>query len=485
MHLPSAFLALPLLFATLLAAETPPGTPEAAVAPPSASAAKPSGDKPDAELEAVRRLLEAGGLIVVEVTRTESGAPCATVRLGLSENPRLRSQEFFAFAEPSRAQGLWLIRLGMPGEERAGLNEEPLEAREELALALRGAPFLRDALADGGDDGKRDGERRMHLFYAAHHATASDPRAFAAFMADVSEALSELFSVEAEGLPLLVTMSERKRQPLVMAQKNLADRLRVRAIQGLPIPRPGSPQAEDPLSMASHALDPHHLHPLESADCAPEILPELAASGLAGLAGHRALRHFLELGARPEDPAPLAALRALAHAPGGEPLDAWALYHLGRHIMGALPEEDRVPEVIKALDVLRQSARLGCEAALGYYLHVLDNCGEPLVGAESHWEQRGRWEALWRHFNPHEIQEAVEVEQAYRSGDLSPVLVGVDAEGEELRQVRLAVDEMNAVRKARGWKPIEVVEERPASEPLAEDAPKREDPAGAGSSRGA
>ena len=476
MHLPPALLALPLLLAALLAAETPPGPPESPAEP------TPSEEKPDAELEAVRRLLEAGGLIVMKLTRMESGTPCATARLGLSENPRLRSQEFFVFADPSRTEGLWLVRLGMPGQERAGLNTEPTEAREELADRLDGSPFLRDVVSGGDEEGDA---RRTHLFHAAHHATASDPRAFAAFVADVSESLSALFSVEAEGLPLLITMSERKRQPLVMAQKNLADRLRVRAIQGLPPPRAGSPEAEDPLSMASHPLDPHHLHPIEGADCAPGILPELESSGLAGLPGHRALRHFLGFAARPEDPASLASLRELAHAPGGEPLNAWALYHLGRHLMATLPEEDQAPEVVRALDILRQSVRLGCEVALGYYLHVLGQCDEPLVGAESHWEERARWEALWRHFNPHEIQEAVEVEQAYRSADLSPVLVGVDAEGEELRQVRLAVEEMNAARKARGWKLIQVVEEKPASEPLVEDAPKKEDPAGAGSSRGA
>lgn len=465
---------------TLVAAETPPGPPEAPAAPLSASVDKPSVEKPDAELEAVRRLLEAGGLIVAEVTRMESGAPCATVRLGLSKNPRIRAQKFFVFAEPSRAKGLWLMRFGLPGQERAGLNVEPLEAREELAARLRRAPFLSDALAGDGED-EEEGRERMHLFHAAHHATASDPRAFAAFIADVSESLSDLFSVEAEGLPLLITMSERARQPLVMAQKNLADRLRVRAIQGLPTPRAGSPESEDPLSMASHPLDPHHIHPLEGADCAPEILPELESSGLADLPGHRALRHFLRLGALPEDPALLASLRELAQTPDGDPRNAWALYHLGRHIMATLPEEDQAPEVIKALDVLRQAARLGCEAALGYYLHVLEQCREPLVGAEPHWEERERWEALWRHFNPHEIQESVEVEQAYRAGDLCPVLVGVDAAGEELRQVRLAVDEMNAARKARGWKLIQVFEERPASEPLAAEPAKPEDPAAAGS----
>lgn len=462
-------LALPLLTTTLVAAETPP-----------ASVGESSEGKRDEELEAVRRLLEAGGLIVAKLARMESGVPCATVRLGLSENPRIRSQEFFVFAEPSRAKGLWMMRFGVPGQERAGLNVEPLEAREQLAAKLRRAPFLSDALAGDGED-EEESRERTHLFHAAHHATAADPRAFAAFVADVSESLSDLFSVEAEGLPLLITMSERARQPLVMAQKNLADRLRVRAIQGLPSPRAGSPESEDPLSMASHPLDPHHLHPLEGADCAPEILPELELSGLAGLPGHRALVHFLGLGALPGDSAPLASLRELAQTPDGDPRNAWALYHLGRHIMATLPEEDQAPEVIKALDVLRQAARLGCEAALGYYLHVLKQCSEPLVGAESHWEERERWEALWRHFNPHEIQESVEVEQAYRVGDLCPVLVGVDAVGEELRQVRLAVDEMNAARKARGWKLIQVFEERPASEPLAAEPAKPEDPAAAGS----
>lgn len=307
MHLPVALLALPLLFAILHAAETPRVDPETPVAPPSAEAAAPA-TKPDEELVAVRRLLEAGGLIVTEISRMDSGKPCATVRLGLGGNPRLREQEFFAFAEPSRAKGLWLIRLGMAGHERAGLNEEPHGARGELAARLRQAPFLRDVMAGDGEGEDEDGER-AHLFHASHHATVSDPRAFAAFLADFSEALSDLFSVEAEGLPLLITGSERELQPLVMARKNLADRLRVRAIQGLPVPAPGTPAAEDPLSMASHALNPQQLHPLEGAGRAAEILPELESSGLAALPGHRALRLFLSLIDQPGESAPLVSLR--------------------------------------------------------------------------------------------------------------------------------------------------------------------------------
>lgn len=479
MHLPSAFLALPLLFATLLAAETPPGTPEAAVAPPSASAAKPFGDKPDAELEAARHLLEAGGLIVTDLTRMESGGMHANVRFGLSADPRLRAEDTPAFVARSRAPGLWLVRIGIAVQERPGLNGEPSEAREELARRLRRSPFVRDVLAAFGEDEERE---RSHVFHAAHHASAVDPRAFASFVADVSESLAEMLSVEAEGLPLLITMSERERQPLVMARKNLADRLRVRSIQGLPAPAPGSPAAEDPLSMASHPLSPPQLRQLLVADFAPEILPELESSALAALPGHLALRLGVRLAEDPFNPAYFNPLMNLAQAPDAAPRNAWALYHLGRHILSSLPEEDQDADVIAGMDALRESFRLGCETALGFYLGVMEANDEPVPGAESHWEQRARWEALWRHFNPHDIQEAVEVEQAYRSGDLSPVLVGVDAGGEELRQVRLAVDEMNAARKARGWKLIQVVEEKPASEPLVEDAPKKEDPAAAGSS---
>lgn len=483
MHLPSALLALPLLLATLLTAETPPGPPEVPAAPPTASAAKPSGEKPDAELEAVRRLLESGGLVVSELGRLESGRYCAGVQLGLSDNPRLREEAAFAFVARSRAKGLWSVRIGLAAEERPGLNGEPREAREELAARLRGSPFVRDALADSPEE---DGEERerSHLFHATHHASVVDPRSLAAFVADVSDSLAEMLSIQAEGLPLLITVSERARQPLVMARKNLADRLRVRAIQGLPAPAPGSPEAEDPLSMGSHPLDPPQLSRLMVADCARDILTELESSALAALPGHRALRLAIRLSGDARDPAHLEPLADLARDPGGAPRNAWALYHLGRHVLSSLPDEDQAADIIVGMDALRESVRLGCEMALGYYLQVMERNEEPVPGAESHWEQRGRWEALWVHFNPHEIQEAVEVEQAYRSGDLSPVLVGVHAEGEELRQVRLAVDEMNAARKARGWKLIQVVEERPASEPLAEDAPKREDPAGAGSSQG-
>lgn len=478
MHLPVALLALPLLFAILQAVETPRGDPEAPVAPPSAEAAAPA-TKPDEELVAVRRLLEAGGLIVTEISRMESGGICANVRFGLSRDPRLRAEDTPAFVARSRAPGLWLVRIGIAAKERAGLNGEPSEAREELARRLRRSPFVRDVLAAFGEDEERE---RSHVFHATHHASAVDPRAFASFVTDVSESLAEMLSVEAEGLPLLITMSERARQPLVMARKNLADRLRVRSIQGLPAPAPGSPAAEDPLSMASHAISPPQLRQLLLADCAPEILPELESCGLAALSGHRALRLAVRLTEDPYNPAYFNPLMDLAQAPGAAPRNAWALYHLGRHILSSLPEEDQASDILAGMDALRESARLGCETALGYYLSVMEANDEPVVGAESHWEQRGRWEALWRHFNPHDIQEAVEVEQAYRSGDLSPVLVGVDAAGEELRQVRLAVEEMNAARKARGWKLIQVVEEKPASEPLVEDAPKKEDPAGAGSS---
>ena len=67
---------------------------------------------------------------------------------------------------------------------------------------------------------------------------------------------------------------------------------------------------------------------------------------------------------------------------------------------------------------------------------------------------------------------------------LSPIRFGVDVRGEELRQLRLAVDEMNVARRARGWKTFEVVVEVPAGEPSGGSA-NEEDPAAAGSSPGA
>jgi hypothetical protein len=473
MPIPAVLLLLLALFSPTLAAEDAPPAPPADASPRAAQT--------DAEIEAVRRLLESGGLVVGHLSRMESGMISASVRLGLSTHPRVRSEAIHAFVFPSRVRGIWVVRLTMPGRERSGLNGEPAEARETVADAVYRSPFLRDLAADRGEH-EEEGPRN-HMFHAAHHASAADTRAFAAFLVDVAEVLGEVFSAEAEGLPLVLTESERAREPLEAARKNLADRLRVRAIQGLPVPRPGSPEAEDPLSMASHPLDPSPLSDLLAVDCSPELLPELEASTLAALPGHLALLRHLRLKAGEPQAELVDQLRALAHGPEGSAhANPWALYHWARRLMQTLPDEDQTPVIVDALDVLRQSARLGCEEALSYYLHVLSRCDEPLVNGESHWEQRERWEALWRHFNPHEVQEEVEVERAYRAGDLSPVRIGVKAEGEELRQVRLAVDEMNAARKARGWKLLEVVEERPASEPLVGDV-QTKDPAEAGSGR--
>jgi len=472
MQLPAALLLL-LSLLSLHAGETPSEA--------SPAAAETASEKPDPELESVRRLLEAGGLTVSHVGRMESGSIGASVRLGLCANPRIRNQETVAFVQRSRTAGLWLVRLTMGGQERAGLNVEPTEEREELAKVLHLSPFLRDVMPASRDE---DGdEPRSYLLHAAHHVSAADPRAFAAFVADVADQLSRAFAVEAEGLPLLVTPSERAREPLVAAQKNLADRLRVRAIQGLTSPRAGTPAAEDPLSMASHPLDPRIFRGLVGSDHAAEILPELESSSLARLTGHAALRHYLAMLVAERERDEARALRRLAYAAdGGKPLDAWALYLWGLHLIVDEPEGDRAVLFVEGLDALRDSMRLGCEAALGCYLYALSLPDEPLVNGESHWESRARWEALFDHYNPHLVQEEVEVERAYAKGDLSPVRIGVKAVGEELRQVRLAVDEMNAARQARGWKLLEVVEERPASEPLVEDA-RSGDPAEGGSAR--
>ena len=120
---------------------------------------------------------------------------------------------------------------------------------------------------------------------------------------------------------------------------------------------------------------------------------------------------------------------------------------------------------------------------MGFYLNILSKHDVPLVGGESHWEDRGRWQALFPYFDPHVPAESLEVERDYRAGDRSPIRIGVGAEGEELRLVRLAVDEMNTARRARGWKTFELVVQAPAAEPVGEDA-KKTDPAGAGSGEG-
>lgn len=487
MHLPSALLALPLLIANLLAAEMPPGPPEASGAPPPTS-----GVVSDPELALVRSQLESAGMRVVEFFRTpEDGRIIAgKVRFAGSRDPRLRAEDVMVFVEGPRGSGCRPVRVCLLAWERPDAADRADEARERLERAKHRARFLhiRPWEPQSGDD-EEEGEEegRKHLLVAFQHLPPADLRPFATFVDDLAVELSAVLGIEAGDGPFLLCPGERERFPVDSARRHLAERVRARSLRGLSAvpPAPGAPASEDPLSLASHSLDANLILPLEHSELARELLDDLGGEPLSVVPGRVALRLGLRVLPDERSAVDVAELRALAYDPQtGQPRNAWALYHWARYLMWTLPDDDQAPRVIEALDALRHSSRLGCEVAMGYYLHLLSIPNEPLVNGESHWEGRARWDALWRNFSPHFIPESIEVELAYRSGDLSPVPVGVDAEGEELRQVRLAVDEMNAARKARGWKLIQVIEERPASEPIAEDAPKKQDPAGAGSSRG-
>jgi hypothetical protein len=500
MRLPRVLLVLSLSLFPLRApgSDEPPrpdgdGRASAAAAPVDAVSAQAS--PAEVSLAEARRLLEAGGLRVLELEVLGRGGwdGVGKVRFAASPDARLRSEEAMVFLRRSRAPGCWRVTVSVLVSERLDLTEEPVAARAALDAALRAAthlisrPFrpVDEEGAEEDEEGDGEGEMtRARTLRATHHASPLDPRPFAAFLAEVAEELVRVLGIQAEGAPFLVLPGEAEREPLEAARRHLAQRLLARSLAGLPAggAHPGDAVAEDPLSLASHPLEGYFVRRLEHSDLATELLPELGADPLASLVGHRALRLGLAVLAEDRRPEDVAALRALAFEAGsGRPANAWALHHWARFLIRSLPESDHQAQVVEALDALRHSCRLGCELALGYYLHLLDIPKEPLVGGESHWEERARWDALWPIFNPHKLPEATEVERAYRAGDLSPVRFGVAAEGEVLRQVRLAVGEMNAARKARGWKLIEVVEEKPASEPLAEEAPKKEDPAAAGS----
>lgn len=476
----------PLLLVIPLAA-----SPSEQVGPPArerAAAAAPQ-EKPDEELAEVRGHLESAGMRIVELFREpENGRMLVgKARLLGSPDPLIRAEDVALFAERRSDSGGFLVRLCLPVWERPDIaggdhrRRELMERVSERAYFVHVRPWRSEGEEEDEEDG--DGDGRRHLLAGFHYLSAADLRSFAAFVDDFAKELSSILDVEAADGPFLLGSGDRERLPVEAARRHLAERVRARSLRGLSAapPAPGSSLAEDPLSLASHALDAPLVDAFLGSGLARDLLPELEGDPFAAVTGRRALRLALKALAEDRSQEDVDALRALAYDPAtGEPGNAWALYHWARYLMGTLPEEDQAPRVVAALDALRHSSRLGCEVALGYYLHLLSIPSEPLVNGESHWEGRARWKALWRNFSPHFLPESIEVEDAYRSGDRSPVRVGVE-EGEDLALVREAVAEMNAARVARGWKTIEVWEERPASEPLVADPEKRKDPAEAGS----
>lgn len=464
------------------AAQEAPAPPRAGPTPPP-PAPEPA---PDRELEAVRGLLEAAGLRVTELDRMAEGAVMAMgeVRLALSPNPRLREMGVTMMVSRPAHEGCWRVLLTLPFDEQSRPKAAQSVLRAEADTFILRSRTLRRVAVPEPEEAEDGDEPVGMMVVASHYATVADPLAFAAFVKDLAIDAHGLLDIEDDRGGYLMTRTERRHEPVRAALFDVSQRLRDRLAKGLAaIPAPCGPATEDPASHASHLIDGATMDAVLRADDPSPLLAEIGDKALP-IPGREAFRLHLLLNLEKGDEA-AARLKSLAYDPDtGAPRDAWALHFWACHLIHALPDEDGAGQVVEALDALRLASRLGCERAMGFYLNILSKHDVPLVGGESHWEQRTRWEALFPHFDPHFPEESLAVERDYRAGDRSPIRIGVQARGEELRQVRLAVEEMNTARLARGWKPFEVVVETPAAEPVGEEA-KKADPAGAGSGGGA
>ncbi len=471
---------------TALRAETPPGAPADNAAPPAAAAAEAApvpGPEPDKELDAIRGLLEAAGLRVTKLARLDDGNVLAMgeVRLALSPNERLRQMDLLLFVSRATHPGCWRLVLTLPFDEQPRPDAAQAVLRAEADQLIPRSRTLRRVLAAPSEDDEDEEEADGLMVVASHYASVADPRVLAAFIRDLSLDADELLDIEDENGGYLMTRAERRQHPVRTALHDHARRLRERLVAGLPaFPAQAGPATEDPASHASQLLDARTMDAVLRAEDASPLLAELGDRALP-IPAREAFRLHLLLNLEKGDEAMPAKLKSLAYDPAtGAPRDAWALHFWAGHLLRTLPEEGGADQVVEALDALRLATRLGCERALGFYLNILAGHDEPLVGGESHWEERARWEALFPHFDPHFPGESLEVERDYRAGDRSPIRFGVEASGEELRLVGLAVDEMNAARRARGWKTFEIMVEKGADEP-ADRAAKKTDPADAGS----
>ena len=458
-----------------------PTTPPAEVTP------APEAEKPDPELVALRALLERVGFTVKTLEREEQiDRTVAVVHFLTSRHARLRTQAFTLLILKS-FEGYWRVTVLLPLDQRHDLDDETFQRLEaEMRQGLRLSRYVRDIL-DPEENAQADADERGVTIVASHMISENDPKAFVAFLMNYEFEMEKLLTIGSSEGGFLLTASEVKELPLKWARDNISERLRMRTMRGFSSAdlKAGQPAADDPISLASYPLDPWTLNRLEKAEYWPSIDADLALLPLAHLPGYQALSLYSAWDGEPA-PEVEAALRKLAYDPvKGTAQDAWALYHLARYLINTMPEDNFEPQMIEALDVLRLASRLGNEYAMFHYIRLLERTKGDLVGAEEHWEQRTRWEALLHQYSPHEIDAAADVEQAYRQADLSPLPLPIAASAEELAEIKLAVEEMNHARRARGWKTFEIIHELPATEmvegPLAVET---KDPAEAGSEAG-
>ena len=416
-----------------------------------------SGDDPRAA--AFREFLEDAGMRGQVALRAERRY-LVTACLASSPDPRVRRMRLMLFAQPEADGARWRVRVratllgGVPEFDADDYNVRIHELAQKLDL-LR---FER-----AGDD---EGPGPSVHVVATQHASAADPAAFASFLGELGRELSAILAAETGAhRPVFVSLEEHAELVPEQVADALALRLARRAELGLrPHWRaPSHPSVADPSAFAANLLHP---------GLVVEALRHEEPDSLARLLEHerehpvparRAL--YLAIRARADGPDSAAAgkLMDLAYDPvTRRPRDAWALGLWGDLLARAWSEDERQEDLIAALDALLESARLGCEFGLNSYVALQEAIGEPVPGAEAHWQRLPAWSALHPHYAPHQLADEVALEQAYAAGDFSAVVLGVPRNASDLTMIRLALAEMNTARLARGWKPYALMEESPA-----------------------
>jgi len=460
---------------------------QALTTPPVAVVSTPEAEKPDPELATLRALLERTGFLVKTLQREEKvDKIIGEAQFLTSRQSRIRSESITLFVIRS-SEDCWRVTLLLPLDQTPNLDDETFQLHEtKMRQTLRFSHFIRDIL-DPEENAQADEDERGVSLAASHMLSEQDSKAFVAFLKNYDFEIENLLAIGSSEGGFLLTSTEVQALPLKIARDDISERLRMRAERGLTGRdlKAGHPAADDPISLASYPLTPWALSRLEKLEDWALLQPDLKVLPLAHLPGYQALSLVTawDGGASPEVE---GALRALAYDPvKGTAQDAWALYHLGRYLLQTLPEDNFEPQVIEVLDTLRLASRLGNEFAMYHYTRLLERTEGNLVGAEEHWEQRTRWSALFYQYSPHEIEAAADVEQAYARADLSPIPLPIISSAEELVEIKLAVEEMNHARRARGWKTFEIIHEMPATEMVeAPPAVETKDPAEAGSVAG-
>jgi len=416
-----------------------------------------SADEPGAV--AFREFLEDAGMRGEAALRAE-GRYLVTAFLASSPDPRVRRMRLMLFAQPEAGGARWRVRVrasllgGVPEFDADDYNLRVVELARELDL-LRFERAVDDELPGPG----------VHVV-ATQHASAADPAAFGAFLAELGRELSAVLATETGAhRPVFVSLEEHA----ALVPEQVADALALRQAHRSGLGRrphwraPSHPAVADPSAFAANLLHPGLVFAALSHEDPDAIARLLEHEEHHPVPARRAL--YLAFRARADGPGSVAAgkLRELAFDPVTRaPRDAWALGLWGDFLARAWLEDERQEDLVDALDALLESARLGCEFGLNSYVTLQEGFGEPVPGAEAHWQRLPVWRALHPHFAPHQLGEELALEQAYADGDFSPAVLGVARNAADLTLVRLAIAEMNLARAARGWKPYAIQEEAPA-----------------------